>query len=36
MVVTLALNLAFYFYNTKAGVDRFLEAVKDIQKFFGQ
>lgn len=27
---------SFYFYNTKAEVDRFLEVVKEIQKFFGQ
>ncbi|MGB7768440.1 MAG: cysteine desulfurase [Verrucomicrobiia bacterium] len=27
---------SFYFYNTKAEVDRFAEAVKEIQKFFGQ
>ncbi len=26
---------SFYFYNTKAEVDRFIEVVKDIQKFFG-
>jgi cysteine desulfurase/selenocysteine lyase len=26
---------SFYFYNTQAEVDRFLEAVKEIQKFFG-
>jgi cysteine desulfurase/selenocysteine lyase len=27
---------SFYFYNTKAEVDRFVEVLKDIQKFFGQ
>ena len=27
---------SFYFYNTKAEVDRFVETVKEIQKFFGQ
>jgi cysteine desulfurase/selenocysteine lyase len=27
---------SFYFYNTKAEVDRFVEAIKEIQKFFGQ
>jgi cysteine desulfurase/selenocysteine lyase len=27
---------SFYFYNTKAEVDRFVEVVKEIQKFFGQ
>ncbi|MGA2854839.1 MAG: cysteine desulfurase [Verrucomicrobiota bacterium] len=27
---------SFYFYNTKAEVARFVEAVKEIQKFFGQ
>jgi cysteine desulfurase/selenocysteine lyase len=27
---------SFYFYNTKDEVDRFVEAVKEIQKFFGQ
>jgi len=27
---------SFYFYNTQAEVDRFVEAVKEIQKFFGQ
>jgi cysteine desulfurase/selenocysteine lyase len=26
---------SFYFYNTKAEVDRFVEVVRDIQKFFG-
>ena len=26
---------SFYFYNTKAEVDRFVEVVKEIQKFFG-
>ena len=26
---------SFYFYNTKAEVDRFLEVVEEIQKFFG-
>ena len=25
---------SFYFYNTKAEVDRFVEVVKEIQKFF--
>lgn len=27
---------SFYFYNTKAEVDRFFEVVREIQKFFGQ
>jgi cysteine desulfurase / selenocysteine lyase len=27
---------SFYFYNTKAEVDRFVEVVKEVQKFFGQ
>ena len=27
---------SFYFYNTKAEVDRFIEVVKEIQKFFGR
>jgi selenocysteine lyase/cysteine desulfurase len=27
---------SFYFYNTQADVDRFVEAMKEIQKFFGQ
>jgi cysteine desulfurase/selenocysteine lyase len=27
---------SFYFYNTKAEVDRFVEVVREIQKFFGQ
>ena len=27
---------SFYFYNTQAEVDRFVEVVKEIQKFFGQ
>jgi cysteine desulfurase/selenocysteine lyase len=27
---------SFYFYNTKAEVDRFVEVVKEIQKFFSQ
>jgi len=27
---------SFYFYNTKAEVDRFVEVVKEIQKFFGR
>jgi cysteine desulfurase / selenocysteine lyase len=27
---------SFYFYNTRAEVDRFVEVVKEIQKFFGQ
>ena len=27
---------SFYFYNTKAEVDRFVDVVKEIQKFFGQ
>ena len=27
---------SFYFYNTKAEVDRFVEVVKEIQRFFGQ
>src|SRR5882672_4593308 len=27
---------SFYFYNTKAEVGRFVEVVKEIQKFFGQ
>ena len=26
---------SFYFYNTKAEVDRFIEVVKEIQKFYG-
>jgi cysteine desulfurase/selenocysteine lyase len=26
---------SFYFYNTRAEVDRFIEVVKEIQKFFG-
>jgi cysteine desulfurase/selenocysteine lyase len=27
---------SFYFYNTQAEVDRFVEVIKEIQKFFGQ
>jgi cysteine desulfurase/selenocysteine lyase len=27
---------SFYFYNTKAEVDRLVEVVKEIQKFFGR
>jgi cysteine desulfurase/selenocysteine lyase len=27
---------SFYFYNTKAEVDRFVEVVKEVQKFFAQ
>ena len=27
---------SFYFYNTKAEVDRFVKVMKEIQKFFGQ
>jgi cysteine desulfurase/selenocysteine lyase len=27
---------SFYFYNTKAAVDRFVEVVKGIQKSFAQ
>jgi len=27
---------SFYFYNTKAEVDRFIEVMQEIQKFFGQ
>jgi len=27
---------SFYFYNTEAEVDRFVEVIKEIQKFFGQ
>jgi cysteine desulfurase / selenocysteine lyase len=27
---------SFYFYNTKAEVDRFVEVVKEVQNFFGQ
>jgi cysteine desulfurase/selenocysteine lyase len=27
---------SFYFYNTKAEVDRFVDVIKEIQKFFGQ
>jgi cysteine desulfurase/selenocysteine lyase len=27
---------SFYFYNTMAEVDRFVDVVKEIQKFFGQ
>jgi selenocysteine lyase/cysteine desulfurase len=27
---------SFYFYNTQAEVDRFVEVVKEIQKFFWQ
>jgi cysteine desulfurase/selenocysteine lyase len=27
---------SFYFYNTRAEVDRFVEVVREIQKFFGQ
>jgi|GEM_PF-2341061 len=26
---------SFYFYNTKAEVDRFVEVIREIQKFFG-
>jgi hypothetical protein len=26
----------FYFYNTEAEVDRFVDVVKEIQNFFGQ
>jgi selenocysteine lyase/cysteine desulfurase len=31
----LTARASFYFYNTKAEVDRFVEVVKKIQKFFG-
>jgi cysteine desulfurase/selenocysteine lyase len=27
---------SFYFYNTRAEVDRFVEVVREIQKYFGQ
>ena len=27
---------SFYFYNTRAEVDRLVEVMKEIQKFFGQ
>jgi cysteine desulfurase/selenocysteine lyase len=27
---------SFYFYNTRAEVDRFVEVIREIQKFFGQ
>jgi selenocysteine lyase/cysteine desulfurase len=27
---------SFYFYNTQAEVDRFVEVIREIQKFFGQ
>ena len=27
---------SFYFYNTKAEVDQFVDVIKEIQKFFGQ
>jgi len=27
---------SFYFYNTRAEVGRFVEVVKEIQRFFGQ
>jgi len=27
---------SFYFYNTQAEVDRFVEVIKQIQKFFAQ
>jgi len=32
---TPAATRSFYFYNTRAEVDRFIEVVKKIQKFFG-
>jgi len=32
---TPAATRSFCFYNTKAEVDRFIEVVKEIQKFFG-
>jgi len=35
-VADLRARASFYFYNTKAEVDRFVEVVKEIQKFFGQ
>jgi selenocysteine lyase/cysteine desulfurase len=31
-----AARASFYFYNTKAEVDRFVGVVKEIQKFFAQ
>jgi cysteine desulfurase/selenocysteine lyase len=27
---------SFYFYNTRAEVDRLVEVMREIQKFFGQ
>jgi cysteine desulfurase/selenocysteine lyase len=27
---------SFYFYNTQAEVARFVEVIREIQKFFGQ
>jgi cysteine desulfurase/selenocysteine lyase len=26
---------SFYFYNTRAEVDRFLQVIREVQKFFG-
>jgi selenocysteine lyase/cysteine desulfurase len=34
--VAAARRASFYFYNTQAEVDRFVEVVQEIQKFFGQ
>ena len=35
MKMKLTARASFYFYNTRAEVDRFVEVVKEIQKFFG-
>jgi cysteine desulfurase/selenocysteine lyase len=29
-------RVSFYFYNTLSEVDRFVEVVREIQKYFGQ
>jgi cysteine desulfurase / selenocysteine lyase len=36
LVVESTARASFYFYNTKAEVDVFVNAIKEIQKFFGQ
>ena len=36
MKINSTARASFYFYNTKAEVDVFVEVIKEIQKFFGQ
>ena len=36
MKINSTTRASFYFYNTKAEVDHFVEFIQEIKKFFGQ